>query len=123
MTTKRIISGCTAANFPQEHFYIKDGLKSVPTVEEAVILTKDVEEMCKRGGFNLHKFVFNSKEVIHDPVPAAIKAKWAKWPSDLHHLPEFSVARCCKPKSFGHMTKTELYHISDTSSKGYGQCS
>ena len=28
-------------------------------------LIKDVKEMCRRGGFNLNKFLFNSKEVIH----------------------------------------------------------
>jgi len=30
-----------------------------------VKLIKDVKEMCRRGGFNLNKFLFNSKEVIH----------------------------------------------------------
>ena len=205
--------GSAAANFLREDFYVDDGLKSVPSVHEAVKLIKDVKEMCKRGGFNLHKFTSNSKEVIHsipvqdraediknldldqdilpieralgiqwciendsfnfritlkdkpctrrgilstvssifdplgfvapvllegkkilqelckedtgwdDPVPAAIKVKWEKWRSELHLLQEFSVARCYKPKNFGHVTKTELHHFSDASNKGYGQCS
>ena len=41
-----------------------DGLKSVPTAEEALNLVKNVKQMCSKGGFNLHKFLSNSKEVI-----------------------------------------------------------
>lgn len=57
--------GSTAANFVRDDFYVDDGLKSISSVSEAVKLIKDVKEMCKRGGFHLHKFVSNSKEVIH----------------------------------------------------------
>ena len=205
--------GSAAAEFLRRDFYVDDGLKSVPTVEKAVELVRSVKEMCKRGGFNLHKFVSNSKEVIQsipvedraedikkldldqdilpieralgiqwciendsfnfritlkdkpctrrgilstvssifdplgfvapvllegkkilqelckedtgwdDPVPSEIKAKWEKWRSDLPLLQEFSVARCYKPRNFGHVSKTELHHFSDASNKGYGQCS
>ncbi|KAL9976995.1 hypothetical protein ACROYT_G014350 [Oculina patagonica] len=184
--------GSATAEFLRRDFYVDDGLKSVPTVEKAVEHVRSVKEMCKRGGFNLHKFVFNSKEVIQcipvedraedikkldldqdilpieralgiqwciendsfnfritlkdkpctrrgilstvssifdplgsvapvllegkkilqelckedtgwdDPVPSAIRAKWEKWRSDLPLLQEFSVARCYKPKNFGH---------------------
>lgn len=54
-------------------FRLDDGLKSVPSVGEAVKLIKDVKEMCKRGGFNLHKFVSNNKEVIHS-IPTEARA-------------------------------------------------
>lgn len=40
-----------------------DGLKSVASVEAAVELANDIQEMCKRGGFNLHKFTSIRKEV------------------------------------------------------------
>lgn len=56
--------GSTAANALREDFYVDDGLKSVPSVDEAVQLIEDAKEMCKRGGFRLHKFTSNSKEVI-----------------------------------------------------------
>lgn len=56
--------GPAAADFLREDFYVDDGLKSVPSVEEAVKLVKDVKEMCKRAGFNLHKFTSNRKDVI-----------------------------------------------------------
>ena len=42
---------------------VEDGLKSVASVEEAVELANDIQEMCKRGGFNLHKFTSIRKEV------------------------------------------------------------
>ena len=42
---------------------VDDGLKSVASVEEAVKLANDIQEMCKRGGFNLHKFTPIRKEV------------------------------------------------------------
>ena len=69
--------GSTAANFLREDFYVDDGLKSVPSVDEAVQLIKDAKEMCKRGGFRLHKFTFNSKEVI-SRVPLEDRAEEIK---------------------------------------------
>ena len=42
---------------------VDDGLKSVASVEEAVELAYDIQKMCKRGGFNLHKFTSIRKEV------------------------------------------------------------
>ena len=40
-----------------------NGLQSVPSIDEAVTLISDVKQMCKSGGFNLHQFVSNSKDV------------------------------------------------------------
>ena len=40
-----------------------NGLQSVPSIDEAVTLISDVKQMCKSGGFNLHQFVSNSKNV------------------------------------------------------------
>ena len=42
---------------------VDDGLKSVASVEAAVELANDIQEMCERGGFNLHKFTSIRKEV------------------------------------------------------------
>ena len=39
-------------------------LKSVPSVPEAVLLIKNIRDMCAAGGFRLTKFVSNSKEVL-----------------------------------------------------------
>ena len=37
--------GSTAADFVRDDFYVDDGLKSIPSVGEAVKLIKDVKEM------------------------------------------------------------------------------
>ena len=55
--------GTTAAEFLRNNFYVDDGLKYVSSVEEAVKLIANVKQMCNKGGFHLHKFVSNSKEV------------------------------------------------------------
>ena len=56
--------GEQAANSIRNDFYVDDSLKSVPTTASAVELVKNVKAMCHQGGFNLHKFLSNSKEVI-----------------------------------------------------------
>ena len=56
--------GPTTANHLRRNFYVDDGLMSCPTIEEAKLSIKSVKEMCRRGGFNLHKFVSTEKEVI-----------------------------------------------------------
>ena len=61
------------AEFLRRDFYVDDGLKSLPSVEEAIDLVNSVKEMCNRGGFNLHKFTSNSKEVIQR-IPASDRA-------------------------------------------------
>ena len=66
--------GSVSANFIRREFYVDDGLKSV---EEAVTLIKDTKEMCKRGGFNLHKFVSNNKDVI-ESIPVEDRAEGIK---------------------------------------------
>ena len=53
--------GEQAANFMRKDFYVDDGLKSVHTAASAVELVKNVKAICHQGGFNLHKFLSNSK--------------------------------------------------------------
>ncbi|XP_028413668.1 uncharacterized protein LOC114536524 [Dendronephthya gigantea] len=69
--------GEEAAKFLRRNFYVDDGLKSVSTVNAAVQLIHDVKEMCKRGGFNLHKFTSNSKEVL-EQIPVGDRAEEVK---------------------------------------------
>ena len=65
--------GKETADFLQNDFYVDDGLKSVCTTEQAIKLIHDVKEMCTRGGFHLHKFVSNDKEVIRN-IPEVDRA-------------------------------------------------
>lgn len=73
--------GSAPAEFLRKDFYVNNGLKSVPSVGEAMDLIKGVKEMCKRGGFNLHKFTSNKKEVIRG-VPVEDRAEEIKLPME-----------------------------------------
>ena len=56
--------GRQAAEFVRRNFYVDDGLKSVQFVEEAKELIKNTKSVCQKGGFRLHKFTSNNKEVL-----------------------------------------------------------
>ena len=47
-----------------QDFYVDDGLKSVPSAIQASALIESTKSLLARGGFNLHKFISNSKKVI-----------------------------------------------------------
>lgn len=69
--------GKEAANFVRNEFYVDDGLMSVPSVTKALEVIDKSKELCKKGGFNLHKFVSNSNEVLSriDPQNRATSVK------------------------------------------------
>ena len=46
------------------NFYVDDCLKSVPTDQEAINLTKQLHKRLARGGFNLTKWLSNSRKVL-----------------------------------------------------------
>ena len=50
--------GKEAADFVMKDFYVDDGLKSVPTVEQAVLVVQATKALCQKGDFRLHKFVY-----------------------------------------------------------------
>ena len=66
--------GPLPAEFLRRNFYVDDGLKSLPTVEDAVELIKKAKEMCSRGGFNLNKFTLNKREVLQQ-IPVQDRAE------------------------------------------------
>ena len=66
--------GEEASKTLRRNFYVDDLLKSVRTEEEAIHLVKNVKMMCKSGGFNLTKFLCNSKVVL-DTIPACDRRK------------------------------------------------
>ena len=53
---------------------LDDGLKSVSTAEAAISLIKSTKALCHEGGFNLHMFVCNEKEVL-DAIPSADRSE------------------------------------------------
>ena len=56
--------GREAADFARRNFYVDDGLKSVQFVEEAKELIKNTKSLCQKGGFRLHEFTSNNREVM-----------------------------------------------------------
>ncbi|XP_053376824.1 uncharacterized protein LOC128547728 [Mercenaria mercenaria] len=56
--------GKDVADFLRYNFYVDDGLKSMPSVVDAVRLIERNQAMCKQGGLRLHKFASTSKEVL-----------------------------------------------------------
>lgn len=81
------VFGTAVANFLRNDFYVDDGLKSVPSIDEAIHLVHNVKQMCSQGGFKLHKFVSNSKDVIRS-IPESDRADGVKaLDLDLDSLP------------------------------------
>ena len=66
--------GKDAADFVRRNFYVDDGLKSTASEAEARKLIHDSREMCKQGGFNLHKFACTHRDVLN-AIPAEQRAK------------------------------------------------
>ena len=56
--------GSESAKFVKEDFYVDDGLKSVPSAVQASALIESTKCLLAKGGFNLHKFISNSNNVI-----------------------------------------------------------
>lgn len=56
------------------HFYIDDCLKSVKNAAQAISLYKDLKALCASGGFNLNKWISNSREFLAS-LPESDKAK------------------------------------------------
>ncbi|KAL0151519.1 hypothetical protein M9458_053171 [Cirrhinus mrigala] len=70
-----------------------------------------LQEMCRNGtGWN-------------DPLPKELQPRWEHWKADLVNLERINIPHCYVPANFGKVIKRELYHFSDASNSGYGQCS
>ena len=54
----------------ERNFYIDDLLKSVHTVQQGVNLVRNIKDALRQGGFRLHKWASNSKEVLVS-IPAS----------------------------------------------------
>ncbi|XP_073714235.1 uncharacterized protein [Misgurnus anguillicaudatus] len=66
--------GAEARKFIDRHFYVDDGLKSFPTVEEAVSVVKAAQEMLAQSNLRLHKIASNKLEFMK-AFPAVDLAK------------------------------------------------
>lgn len=73
-----IKNGNKAQEFIEKNFYVDDGLTSVPTRDEAIDLIYASHELCKKGGFNLCKYMCNDKQVL-TCIPSELKAEAVKY--------------------------------------------
>ena len=64
-------------------FYVDDFVKSVEEESTAVKLVKDIKQCLEQGGFNLVKWMSNSREVLKS-IPSEDRAKGLK-NLDIHH--------------------------------------
>ena len=76
--------GMAAENFMRNYFYVDDGLKYLPTVDETVYLIEASTKLCQKDGLRLHKFISNSKDVIAS-IPLEDSSKGIKKNIDLMH--------------------------------------
>ncbi|XP_033114267.1 uncharacterized protein LOC117114688, partial [Anneissia japonica] len=77
--------GQDASEFVQNNFYVDDGLQSVETADEAIDLIQRTVAMLKEGGFKLHKFLSNSKQVLKALPDDCIASNVSQ--KDLSNLP------------------------------------
>lgn len=95
--------GTEAATFVEHSFYVDHGLKSVETVNQATKLIKNSVEICQKGGFRLHKFAADKREVI-ESIAIEYRATDVKELDQCHNtLPIERVLRidwCIKNDSF-----------------------
>ncbi|XP_053398103.1 uncharacterized protein LOC128556591 [Mercenaria mercenaria] len=111
--------GEEVANFLRHNFYVDDGLKSVPSVEEAIRM---IDSIILVGKQILQQLCAQNAD-WDDPVPDNLKSKWEQWRNELNILGSLRISRCFKPKEFGEVISAEIHHFSDASMDGYGQCS
>ena len=81
--TGRAEFGDKAADFLCRHFYVDDGLTSVPTISEAIELIENSQGLCASAKLRLHKFASNRKDVL-EALPKDDRARDLK-DLDLRH--------------------------------------
>jgi hypothetical protein len=62
-----------AAKVVSESFYVDDGLPSVQTKQEAILLQRQLQDLFATGGFKLHKWDSSSTEVLNS-IPQEIRS-------------------------------------------------
>jgi hypothetical protein len=66
--------GKAVSYFIRRDFYVDDGAHSIVTPRKAITLIENYQQLCKKEGFHVHKYICNNKEVV-DQIPASIRAQ------------------------------------------------
>ena len=75
----------TTLETSRRKFYVHDVLPAVSEAEAAIKLSKQLNELCARGGFNLNKFLSNDQRVLAE-IPVEKKST-TSLALDLDELP------------------------------------
>ena len=73
-TDYKDVYGFQASETLQRNFYVDDLLKSVKSEEQVIKLIEKIKPMCKSEGFNLTKFLSNTKAVL-ETIPVYDRRK------------------------------------------------
>ncbi|XP_076858013.1 uncharacterized protein LOC143512031 [Brachyhypopomus gauderio] len=113
-----------------DSFKFSISLKGQPATRRGVLST--VASLYDPLGL-VAPFVLNGKSILQeacrrgtgwdDDLGDELQSRWEDWRYDLANLDQVTISRSYAPHGFGKVTKTELHHFSDASTKGYGQCS
>ena len=104
----------------KNHQYTRRGLLSaVSSIYDPLGLVAPFIPPAKR----ILQQLYHSKLGWDECMPTDVCSDWDKWSSTLPLIKDIKVSRCLKPPSLGTVTETSLYHFSDASDVGYGQCS
>ena len=74
-------------------------------------------------GRQLLQSLCNQHVLWDDVVGPELRKDWERWEQKLKGVEDMHIPRCIKPRMFGKIVETSLHNFSDTSEKGYGQCS
>lgn len=58
------------SQFIMKDLYVDDGVTSIATTDNAILLAKESQELCAMGGLRLHKFVYNNRSVLESIPPS-----------------------------------------------------
>ena len=82
----RVLFDSEVAETVEKNFYVDDCLKSVTTDDQAVELISQLRQMLGSGGFNLTKFISNSRKVLAS-LPVTERVKEVRDLADLQNDP------------------------------------
>ncbi|KAM4772410.1 uncharacterized protein WCC33_004117 [Rhinophrynus dorsalis] len=98
--------GKDARNFVERDFYVDDGLKSVPTEEEAIDLLKRTQRMLATANLKLHKIASNNADGRHHARFILGKAKLAPHPD--HTIPRLELCGAVLAVELAELIENEI---------------
>ncbi|KAM4691875.1 uncharacterized protein WCC33_016681 [Rhinophrynus dorsalis] len=102
--------GSDARQFVERNFYVDDGLKSLPTEEEAIDLLTRTQNMLATANLRLHKIISNSNEVMRAVGFVMGKAKLT--PKPAHTIPRLELCAAVLAVEIAELIKHDIdFHI------------